>query len=110
MVQTINRKITFCKNFSYLKKLVTPLIYKAIGVIFSATFSNMGLIKLPESMENMLNYFVLGPCPITKTLASAAGYQDKIYLAFGRNIKDAKVERKFFKICLKAEIESQGGN
>lgn len=100
----------------FLKKLVTPFIYKAIGAdTFSATFSNIGLIKLPESIQRHVKRidFVLGPCPITKTLASAVGYQEKIYLAFGRNLKDAKVERKFFRklvdMGLNVEVETHGG-
>lgn len=100
----------------FLKKLVTPLIYKAVGAdTYSGTFSNIGLIKLPESLEKHIKRidFLLGPCPITKTLCSVAGYKDKIYISFGRNIKDAKIERKFFRklvqLGLKVEVEIHGG-
>src|SRR5690554_3655770 len=100
----------------FLKKIVTPLIYKAIGTdTYSGTFSNIGLIKLPECIEKHVKRidFLLGPCPITKTLCSVVGYTDKIYIAFGRNIRDAKIERNFFrklvKLGINVEIETHGG-
>ncbi|HEY8364044.1 MAG TPA: hypothetical protein VIK84_00610 [Haloplasmataceae bacterium] len=83
-----------------LKSLITPLIYKAVGAdTYSGTISNIGMVKLPNDMEEYVQRidFVLGPCPITKTLCAVSGYKDQVFISFGRSIKDALVERKFFR-------------
>jgi NRPS condensation-like uncharacterized protein len=101
----------------FLKSLVTPLIYKAVGAdTYSGTLSNIGLIKLPTELEKHVKRldFTLGPCPITKSLCAVVGYKDKIFISFGRNIKAASVERKFFRkmvqLGIKVTIEKYGGD
>ncbi|MDF2700475.1 MAG: hypothetical protein K0Q49_2033 [Haloplasmataceae bacterium] len=100
-----------------LKTIITPFIYNAKGVdTFSGTISNMGKIQLPESIEkHVLRIdFILGPCPLTKCKCSLTGYMDKIYITFGRNTKQARVETKFFrklvKLGVEVQIENQGGD
>jgi len=99
-----------------LKTVVTPFIYKAVGVdTFSGTISNIGHIQLPESIQQHVKRidFIIGPCPLTKCSCSVCGYMDKIYITFGRNIKEAHVERKFFtklvKLGIEVQIQSSGG-
>ncbi len=101
----------------FLKNIVTPLIYKAVGAdTFTGTISNIGRIILPESIENHVKRidFILGPCPLTKGAYAVSGYKDKIYISFGRNIKKARVEKKFFrklvKLGVKVQIENHGGD
>jgi len=99
-----------------LKTFITPFIYKAVGVdAYSGTISNMGMIKLPDSIEKYVNRieFIIGPCPLTKCSCSVSGYKDKVYITFGRNIKEARVEKKFFRKLVElgvgVQIENQGG-
>ncbi len=98
------------------KNLVAPFIYKAVGVdTYSGTISNMGKIILPVGMEKHVSRidFLLGPCPLTKCSCAVSGYKDQVYITFGRNIKEAKVETKFFrklvKLGVSVQIENQGG-
>ncbi|QVK18346.1 hypothetical protein KHQ81_01120 [Mycoplasmatota bacterium] len=93
-----------------LKTVVTPFIYKSVGVdTYSGTISNIGRIQLPESIEEHVKRidFVLGPCPLTKNSCAVSGYKDKIYITFGRNIKEARVEREFFRKLVKLGVEVQ---
>ncbi len=99
-----------------LKTIVTPIIYKSVGVdTYSGTLSNIGMIKLPDSIEEHVKRidFMLGPCPLTKCSCAVSGYKDKIYISFGRNIKEARVEKKFFrklvKLGVEVQVENQGG-
>ncbi len=100
-----------------LKTVVTPFIYKAVGAdTFSGTISNIGLIKLPESIEKHVERidFVLGPCPLTKCSCAVTGYKNNLYISFGRNTKIARVETIFFRklvqLGLKVQIENHGGD
>ena len=65
----------------------------------SGTLSNLGLIKLPPSIARHVEHITcnLGPDPHSKATCALTGYNGKIYLTFGRIIKDAVVERNFFR-------------
>ncbi|MCK5128566.1 MAG: hypothetical protein KAQ68_01840 [Clostridiales bacterium] len=74
---------------------------------FSGTISNMGMIKLPDSMsahvENVL--VQIGAKPQSKLSCSLSGYKDKIYISFGRNVKSAFIEKHMFTSLVKMSIK-----
>ena len=110
MVQNIKTEKTPFVRFLPLriKLIVAPLIYKAVGVdTFSGTISNIGRVEMPSGIEKHVKRmdFVLGPCPITKGSCSVLGFREKILITFGRTIKEARVEKKFFRKLVKLGVK-----
>jgi NRPS condensation-like uncharacterized protein len=98
-----------------IKDLLIPIFYKTIGVdLYSGALSNIGIVDLPEGLRDLVKEvrFILGPCPISKSNLAITGYQDTLYLSFGRVTKDALVERKFLRKLVELGIPvtvSEGG-
>ena len=78
----------------------------------TTTFSNLGLVDLPEQMSEYVTdfNFILGKSKITSGSVSAIGYKNTLYITFSRKIKESEFERIFFttlvNMGLKVEIES----
>jgi hypothetical protein len=90
-----------------LKKLFVPLLYKRLGEnLCSGTISNLGLITMPEEMKQHVDRidFIPGPGPINKTGCSVTGFKDKLYISFGRLVRDPELERVFFTKLVKMGI------
>jgi len=91
----------------FLKLPITKYIISTKGSAqHSGTFSNLGLIKLPPDMLKHVEQITcnLAPDPNSKATCGATGYNGKIYLSFGRTIKDAIIERDFFRRIRKLGI------
>lgn len=91
----------------FLKLPITKYIISTKGSAqHSGTFSNLGLIKLPPDMLKHVEQITcnLAPDPNSKATCGATGYNGKIYLSFGRTIKDAIIERDFFRRLRKLGI------
>jgi len=83
-----------------LKTPITKYIINTQGSTqHSGTLSNLGLIKLPPSMSTHVDSITvnIGPDPNSKASCAMAGFEGKIYITFGRIIKDAIIERHFFR-------------
>jgi len=91
----------------FLKLPITKYIATTQGSTqHSGTLSNLGLIKLPPSMAKHVEYITcnLGPDPYSKATCAMVGFNGKIYVTFGRVIKDAVIERNFFRRLRKLGI------
>ncbi|MGI6085506.1 MAG: hypothetical protein ACOYIF_08675 [Acetivibrionales bacterium] len=89
------------------KKLLMPFLYTRMGEnLCSGTLSNLGLIRLPEGMAGEVERidFILGTNPINKTGCAICGYNDKLFINFGSNMRDKSVERLFFTRLIKLGI------
>jgi NRPS condensation-like uncharacterized protein len=65
---------------------------------YSGTLSNIGLVRLPLSMEPHVDEMelMLGPDPHSKTNCSVMGFKDKVSITFGRVVRESELERLFF--------------
>lgn len=91
----------------FLKKLFVPLLYKRLGEnLCSGTISNLGLVTMPEEMAQLIERidFIPGPGPINKTGCSVTGFKDKLYISFGRLVREPELERVFFTKLVKMGI------
>lgn len=91
----------------FLKKLFVPMLYKRLGEnLCSGTISNLGLITMPAEMEQFVERidFIPGPGPINKTGCSVTGFKGKLYISFGRLVRDPELEREFFTKLVKMGI------
>ena len=81
-----------------LKQLVLRQAHHILGDnLFTASFSNMGMIRLDESMEKHIQYFDFGlSCsdliPLNLSMLS---WQDTAYLTFSSIVEERDVERSF---------------
>lgn len=65
---------------------------------YSGTLSNIGLVRLPESVERHVEEMglMLGPDPHSKANCSVLGFRDRIFITFGRVVRESELERLFF--------------
>lgn len=97
----------------WIKKLFAVYLYKSMGEgLYSGSLSNLGRVQLPEQMEEHIKRvdFLPGPNLINKSGCSIVSYQDALHISFGRVIKEAELERLFFRrlisLGVKVTIES----
>ena len=99
-----------------------PLFLKdlGIGIAFMITGeqttsvlgSNLGLVKLPQEMQEHVErmYFMAGPGVLNGARCGAVGYNDTFTLTFANIYKESDIEREFFtrlvKMGIHVKIES----
>ncbi len=91
----------------WIKHYVISYLNNTAGKMqFSGTISNLGLIRLPEEMQKLVEdvQFLVGASPISKRSSAVSGYKGKIYISFGRSVKDASVERYIFTQLVKMGV------
>ena len=110
----INANVLAEKNFFvrimplFIKKLVLNIVGRRLGSrLETATVSNVGVIKLPDSLAPFVDSF-----EFNLTTASAAGhgvgvgtYNNITTISMLRSIYDTSVERRFFRFLTNAGIE-----
>ena len=96
-----------------IKNAVMKAVFDSVGERKSClTFSNLGLVKLPEIMTQYVKRidFILGVQAAAPYNCGMISYNDTIYINFIRNICDAELERHFFTVLrelgISAEVES----
>ena len=90
-----------------IKNLVIRYIHNTKGASqFSGTISNLGVVQLDKAMSKHVEnvQFVLGPSPHEKCSCGITGYQDHLYMTFGRGIKDPKIERHIFRRLVQSGV------
>lgn len=90
-----------------IKNLVIRYINNTMGASqFSGTLSNLGLVKLPDEMAEYVKSMnvVLGSSPHIKCTCGVVGYNDNVYISFGRNVKEAAIERHVFTRLIKMGV------
>lgn len=83
----------------FMKNLIMNIVFNYFGENrFSGTFSNLGLLKIPESMKPHVDHFdfLIGPNPINPVNCSAIGFNEKMRISFSRSIKESNLENLFF--------------
>ena len=82
-----------------LKDVFFLVVYRVLGEFLTTmSISNMGRVILPESIAAHVDRFefIPVPSPISKKHCSIISYQDRMYISFGRVIKETQVEKYFF--------------
>jgi len=90
-----------------VKNMVLPVIYNLLGENnYSGSLSNLGRISMPDELKEHIDRFEFIPAPSTglKTKAGFLSWGDKVYISFGRLIKDCPIERIFFRKMRKMGI------
>lgn len=115
----VSANVELARNF-FIRRIPIIIKKKVMGIVgnkkgdklITTTFSNLGLIKIPEEMEDYITdmNFILGRSKGTSGSVSGIGYKDNLYITFSRKIKEAEFERLFFtklvKMGIEVEIES----
>lgn len=96
-----------------IKNAVMKAIFDSVGEKKSClTLSNLGQVQVPPIMEKYTERFdfILGVQAAAPYNCGMLSFGDTVYINFIRNIKDAELERHFFKILrdlsLVVEVES----
>jgi len=85
---------------SPIKDMVAPSIYSFFGEgQYTSGLSNLGLIQMPEEMEDYIERVECYPPPSigNKVKAMITSYQDHMYISFGNLSRDRMLEREFFR-------------
>jgi len=84
----------------FIKNIVMKMVFNSVGEKKSClSFSNLGVISLPENMEQHIERvdFILGPQAQAPYNCSAYTYRNTLNITFTRDIKEAKLESYFFR-------------
>lgn len=74
---------------------------------FVGTISNLGVVSLPEQMAAAVDEvsFLIGKSHNVKCSCGVTGYNNKIYISFGRSMKNPYIERHIFTSLVKMGIK-----
>lgn len=93
----------------FLKNIVMKMVFNSVGEKKSClSFSNLGLISLPENMRKHIKRidFILGPQAQAPYNCSAYTYDGILNITFSRNIKESRLETYFFRELQNLGIEA----
>ncbi|HOQ16195.1 MAG: hypothetical protein GX198_07815 [Epulopiscium sp.] len=91
----------------FLKNLMMPALYNKFAERnYTTGLSNLGLITLPKSIENLVERFEVYPPPSMGNIikVTTISYKDKIYISFGSLTKNTEIEKIFFRKIRKMNI------
>jgi NRPS condensation-like uncharacterized protein len=84
-----------------IKSLVLNLKYYSEGANqYSGVITNLGMVKLPESISDRIDYFTFTPPPpnrILKVNCGVVGFKDKLVLSFGNITKSKEIEKRIIR-------------
>lgn len=108
-----------CKNLSdemnpftrivplYIKNIVMRIVFNMYGEnLVSSTFSNLGMIKVPDEMGKYIDRFdfIFGRFKRDMPSVAAASFGDKLCISWSSGIVEKDVERKFFTELIKMGV------
>ncbi len=91
-----------------VKDAIMKAVYKTSGTAnITTNFSNLGVVKLPSSMEKFVNGFEFqsSVSPHGVTFCSAVTYRDDLCFSFTRRIKECRLEKEFLRMLQKDGLE-----
>jgi len=92
----------------FIKRLFGKIIYNGQGeFLYSGVITNLGKVSLPEPLNSEIEdiQFLSAPSPVTKTGCAVNSFGEKLFINFGRTIKEAHVEKLFFRRLVKDGIK-----
>lgn len=91
----------------FVKNIAMKITFNMVGDRQTSTsISNLGRIKLPEEMDKYVTRmdFILGPYSRNKVVLATVSYGDFLYANFTRTIREATLEREFFRTLVKEGV------
>jgi NRPS condensation-like uncharacterized protein len=91
----------------WIKNIVMPYVYNHFGERgYTSSVSNLGIIKLPEELNDYIENFEFYPAPseTNKIKMCMCAYQDKINISFGKTTENTEIEKYFFRRLRKMGI------
>ncbi len=91
----------------FVKNIAMKITFNMVGDRQTSTsISNLGRITLPEEMAKYVTRmdFILGPYSRNKVVLAAASYGEYLYANFTRTIREATLEREFFRYLIKEGV------
>lgn len=91
----------------FVKNIAMKITFNMVGDRQTSTsISNLGRIELPEEMERYVTRmdFILGPYSRNKVVLATASYKGHLYANFTRTIREATLEREFFRMLVKEGV------
>ena len=90
----------------FIKDFVLKSIYQYTRKSRSMTLSNVGVITMPEDVENFISMF--GVCSSTDNIQSCmCSYKDKLTVIFTSHFSNPEIQRNFVKYLTNEGIEVQ---
>jgi len=84
----------------FIKRLFGSLIYENLGEgLYSGKLSNLGKVTMPEAFANEIDNFefLLAPSSSINSGCAVISWGDKLNISFGRTVKEAEIEKYFFR-------------
>jgi len=106
LIRKMSENVSFEKNIFlrltpyFLKKFVLKIGYKKMGLLLNTlSFSNLGKIDFPESMEPYIDNISVGVYSgkFNTVNIGTVSFQDKFKISFTRSIIETTIEREFFR-------------
>lgn len=91
----------------FIKDILLNTIFNAVGETpNTSSISNLGIVNLPDRIAEHIEGFdfIPAPGPKTKCNCGLISFNGKIFISFGRNIREAEIEKHFFNILMKMGI------
>lgn len=91
----------------FMKNAILKMMYNLTGErYFTLSMSNLGLIHLPDEMNEHISSvdFIPGPSKKNKIGISLAGHKNTISINITRTIEEARLEQKFLSSLVKLKI------
>lgn len=91
----------------FVKYIALQLVYRRVSRRNTMTLSNLGAIKvLPEFEEDIEGFhFIIGVSKKQKMKCGVCSYKDKVVVTFSSVLKDAYLQRAFFRVLTKEGID-----
>lgn len=110
----ISRNVGSERNFIvrgipiWLKSLILYYKYYSQGTnMYSGVITNLGKIKLPDSIRHKIDHFAISPPPPNKKLkinCGVIGYEDTLTLSFGNITNSNQFEKKYLQFLTQQGI------
>lgn len=91
-----------------IKNIVLKTAFNAYGEsLFTCTLSNLGVVKIPESMEKNIDRFefLLGPPVLNMENCSISSYKDEMIITFTKRMHETDLERFFFRFLTEKGLD-----
>jgi hypothetical protein len=81
--------------------------YQKFGILkFTATLSNLGIVRVPEKMVEEVERFdiMIGPCRYNPINIGVLSYKDELHMTVTSTISEKDIEKTFFRHLVKSGI------
>lgn len=101
MTKNVNSEKAFILRIMplFIKNIAMKMVYNAVGEKKACLdMSNLGIVKLPEIMNDYVERFdfIIGPLPETPYNCAVITYNGKVNISFVRNVRKPELELAFF--------------